>query len=356
MKNIKIIVYLAVMTLVVFSACKKEDNFTKYNLGTEFLISSSLTSLDDQVTVNVDNISKNLSTIAVSIEGSSEKLTDIAISDGVGSATFAASDLGLLDIDSTIVLQFDADFDGKHIVRYNTITVEDPISVTVPEISHRDTLYSVNFNVSPVSATGAVTTASLKVFSTGTYASATIIKGDEKDSILINGLNYNTGDTLYVKINSVAGSKSATTEEKIVVKPHGFKNVDDFILDNTADQAFDLVSAQFVELSTSGDAADINIIASNVPGYVQVGFESTNNAEFIVSTDSVYSAVDSIDVTKEDFSGAINSFSDTKVGEVYIYRTRRGTGAWSYGILKITNIDSPAAKPEQATISFEYKH
>jgi len=77
MKNIKIIVYLAVMTLFIFSACKKEDNFTKYDLGTEFLISGGLTSLDNQVTVNVTNLSKNLSTISVSIEGSTDKLTDI---------------------------------------------------------------------------------------------------------------------------------------------------------------------------------------------------------------------------------------------------------------------------------------
>ena len=63
----KNILYILIAFLFTAIACNEKDDVETYDLGTEFLISSSgFTSLDNQVTLTIDNQQKNLSGLDIS--------------------------------------------------------------------------------------------------------------------------------------------------------------------------------------------------------------------------------------------------------------------------------------------------
>ena len=359
------------------SSCEKNE-IEKYDLGTEFFISSSgYTSLDDQVTVSIANDQKNLSSITVTHLGGittnvdadgntlpfnapKANLGSISLTDGAGSMTISDSDLGMTEIGWSADFQFDAVFDGKPIVRYKSITVDDPISVKAPSITHKDKNLPFLFSVDPVSATVTSTVVETKVSEAGTYAPLTIVEGAEgkKDTVFLNGINYHIGDTVFVKVTASTATKTASTVTKMVVAPNSYEDEVSFKLDTTTNLAFNLVSAEFVDASTAGDTADVEFTAAYPigGGPVMVGFVSNNNAEFVAASADDYDIADVVNIEATDFSAAVQTISDAHAGNVYIFRTRRGTGDWAYGVLKVTAVDKPQGVLEDSSISIMYKH
>jgi hypothetical protein len=250
--------------------------------------------------------------------------------------------------------QFDASYDGKAIQRFYTLIVDDPISVEDPGVTIRnDTVYHFTFAIEPASANVETVTVQTKVSTQGTYVT---LPGpfNAEDSIAITGSNYFVGDTLFVKVTGTVGSKTAETETGLAIGALSVSNMESFKLDNTADQAFDFMEAVFV--SQSEESADIQFTASYATNGLIVGFMTDKNAQFVPGTSMDYDAADSLSLINKDFSGAITFDDNVAEENVYYFRTKRGTGAWFIGIMKITTLDKPQGVLEDSYMEIEYKY
>lgn len=372
MKKIK---YYLILSFIFFIAsCQKDNEIEFTELGTEFLISGSYTSLDNEVTLSFDNQQNNLSQINVmhlrvidnNEEGNfnDEDTTDVQASlgavpiiGGAGSLTLSDATLGMTEIGWRSDFQFDATYDGKAIQRFYTLTVDDPISVDVPEIKHRaDTIYHFKFEIAPSSASVETVTVQTKVSALGTYST---LPGsfNAEDSIPIKGSDYNIDDTLFVNVIGTVGTKTASTETEIIIfSDVTFDNLDSFILNDTADQAFDFISKDFVNVSTGGENADIELTASYTLNGLIIGFISNQNAEFVAGTDLDYEYADSLAIVSTDFSDAVKFNNNVSGDEIYIFRTKRGSDPYFYGIMKLIKVDKPQGVLEDSYIEIEYKY
>lgn len=140
---------------------------------------------------------------------------------------------------------------------------------------------------------------------------------------------------------------------------HTFIDVNTFELDDlfntvTKDSlAYDLLKDRNVIKVNAGDSADVVMNVKNQGDTgMSIKFASQNNAEFVATTADVYAAADSATVLGTDFTGAIKEV-DAVAGNVYVYRTRRGTGDWQIGLLKIVAVNKGTV--ENTSIKFEYK-
>ena len=369
MKKIK---YFIILSLIFFiAACQEDHEIEFYDLGTEFYISGSYTSLDNEATLSIENQQNNLSEMKLTHLGglttdldendepipfTSDYTATIPISSGEGSITISDVNLGMTEIGWSADFQFDASYDGKAIKRFYTLTVDDPISVEVPAISHRDdTTYHFKFNIAPVTAAVETVIVQTKVSVLGTYVN---LAGpfNAEDSIPINPSDYNVGDTLFVNVIGTVGSKTAETETEIVIGPVTLNDLASFILDDTTDQAYDFIVGDFVSVSTGGESADIEMTAGYTLNGLKVGFVSNQNAEFVMGTDFDYNNADSLAIYGTDFSAAITSNDNAAGGEVYFFRTKRGSDPYFYGIMKIIKVDKPQGVLEDSYIEFEFKY
>lgn len=110
-----------------------------------------------------------------------------------------------------------------------------------------------------------------------------------------------------------------------------FENEGGGILDTTPDEGFDLVSNEIVAASayTSGFQM-VHIVMTSI------GFESSNGALFVAADASVYDNMDIAQAKALFEAGPQESgFSDVEDGDVFVYKTMRGSVA-HYGIIKIT--------------------
>ncbi|WP_153640358.1 hypothetical protein [Prolixibacter sp. NT017] len=367
-----IILSVGIAFTLFMTACQQDEankvDFT--NLGTEFFISSDgLTSLDNSATVSIENQQKNLSSLSVTLLSSSDAdgnvlsdtqkdLGTIDLTDGSGSMTLTNSQLGISGIDYSASLQFSGSYNGKNITRYKTITVADPISIEVPDVTHRtDTVFHVKFAVEPVTESVDGVTVETKVGANGTYA-AMAGPFNTSDSIEVKGTDYQVGDTLYVKVTGTAGSKTASSVAPVPIAPYSLANVETFTLDTTSNQAYDLMKARLVDTATAGDSADVQFTAAYpiLGGPVEVGFNALNNAQLVKASDEDYKNADMAAIEATDFSGAVTSVPNASAGDVYIFRTKRGTGDYMYGILMVTAVNKPQGVLEDSSIEIEYKY
>jgi len=362
MKKIQFYILMS-FVFVLASSCQKQKGVEFTDLGSEFFISSSgYTSLDNTTTISIDNQQKNLSTIAVTNLGgttandstiTSTYTGSIALTGGKGSIALSDADLGMDTIGSSVKLQFDANFGGKPFSRFYTLTVKDPISVDFPAVDHRlDTTYYFHFDIAPKTATVETVKVQTKVSELGTYAD---VSGsfNAADSIPIKGSDYNVGDTLFVNVIGTVGTKTASTETAVVIKPNSFSHQSSFEL-STANQAYDFVGDSVVP--TGNESADIERTGSYTPTGLLVGFASMQNAEFVLATDADFANADKVAIAATDFSSAVKSVDNVAGGEVYIFRTKRGTGSYFYGIMKITKVDKPQGVLADSYIDIEYKY
>jgi hypothetical protein len=371
MKNYKI--YMILSLLFFIASCEKDNEIKFTELGTEFFISGSFTSLDNEATLSIENQQSNimqidaihLRIIDINDEGdfNNEDTTIVESSVGIipiingdGSITLSEVTLGMTEIGWRSDFQFDASFDGKAIQRFFTLTVDDPISVEDPGVTIRnDTVYHFTFAIEPASATVETVTVQTKVSTQGTYVP---LPGpfNAEDSIAITGSNYAVGDTLFVKVTGTVGSKTAETETGLAIGALSVSHMESFKLDNTPDQAFDFIAADYVVTSQAGENADIEFIASYGTNGLIVGFEANQKAMFVPGTSLEYDAADSLSLINMDFSGAITSDDNVAEGNVYYFRTRRGSGAWFIGILKVAKLDKPQGILEDSYMEIEYKY
>ncbi len=360
----KIQLFLLISLSFLMASCQKDNMLQTYDLGSEFLISASgYTSLDNQAVISINNISKNLSAIKITNLGGtlandsafvSSYSGSIAIAnDGTGSITLSDSNLGVTTIGSSVNFQFDATFNGKPFTRYYTLTVTDPISVTVPAITHRaDTTYYFHFVIAPATATVSSVKVQTKVSANGTYVN---VPGtfNAQDSIPIKGSDYNIGDTLYVNVIGTAGSKTAHTETAVVIGANSYTNVSSFTLGSKLNSAFDLVGDSAI--STPNVSADLELTGSYTTSGILLGFTSPNSTLFVKGASSDYTNADKVLISATDFSSAITANNNVSVGDVYIFKTMRGSKAY-YGVMKITDIEKPQGVLADSYITIEYKH
>ena len=366
----KRIIYIFIVAIVLFSSCDRENELQFIDLGTEFVFSNSgMTSLDDDVTIVVTNKSTNLSEVSLthlggtnadddSFDAPSSSLGVIPISGETGSIVITDAQLGMSEMDWSVDFQLDAVFDSKGIVRYGSLTIDNPISTEDPHISHRnDTTYHFIFAVAPVSAVVTGVTVETKLFYDGVYAVEAGTFDVEEDSLAIPSDQYNVGDTLYVKVTATTGTKTATELTKLVISPKSLDGINTFTIDNTTDLAYDFLEHRYVESTLAfADSSDIQFTAQYTSSIVEVGFIALNNAEFVVGTLADYANADIVDIDLTDFSTPITSDLNVEDDDVFIFRTKRGTGEYSYGIMKAINVDKPQGVLEDSSIEFEYKY
>lgn len=363
----KKIQFLVLISLIFFTvSCKKEKGDQYYDLGSEFFISSpGYTSLDSQAVLSINNISKNLTSVTViNIGGTlsndsafTSSFTDsIPIAgDGTGSITLSDSDLGMDGIGASANFEFDAVFDGKPFSRHYTLNETDPISVTAPDVMHvssSDTTYYLYFNIEPIydSVTGVKVQTKVGMNSIYNDVSGTF---SAKDSIAIVGADYNLGDSLYVNIIGTTATKTANTETTIVIKPATFANISTFKLDSTANFAYDLVGDSAVSVNSA--EADIKLAVTLFTGSFDLGFSSPNSTMFVKGMANDYISADQIAIKATDFSSAVTSVDSVSVGDVYIYKTMRGTED-HYGVMKVTAVEKPQGILADSYITIEYKY
>jgi len=366
-------IYILMSFIFLAMSCQKAHDVEFYDLGSEFYISAaSYTSLDNQMEISISNPLKNLSEIAISNTGgmttnedangdlipfTSDYAGTITLTDGEGSITLTDAQLGMTAIGWSANLQFDATFDGKPFARYKTITVKDPISFEDPGVTHRaDTVYNVTYAVEPAVATVDAVTIQTKVSALGTYTDLAGSFG-ATGSVPLKGSDYAVGDTVFIKVTGTAGSKTATKVAKIVIAPNSLIKHDvNFTLDATAGKAYDLIKMRKVTISAAGDSADVAFVGAYTLTGLQIGFESNNNAEFVAGTSDDFDNADYVDIMNTNYGSAITSNADVSGGEVYFFRTRRGTGDYTYGILKVVNVDKPQGVLDDSSIEIEMKY
>lgn len=366
MKNNKLIIILALIFFISTSCEKAEHEINTTDLGTEFFISGSYTSLDSEATLEIENQQKNLSVLNVTALGGIEAdgetefdppvadLGEITISGGAGSITISDTDLGMTEIGASASFQFDGSNNGKSITRFYDLHVDDPISVEDPGVTHRsDTVYTFEWAIEPVSATVETVTVQTKTSSLDDYVD---LPGpfEALDHIEIVGTDYAVGDTLFVNVIGTVGSKTASLESEVMIGPISLSNVESFKLDSEPGKAWDFVDMVYVDAGTSGASADIEFTGSYTDEGLIVGFVANQNAEFVMGTSADYDAADTLTVVNVDYSNAMTMNDNVSGGEIYFYRTKRGNDYY-YGIMKIMAVDKPQGVLEDSVIEFEYK-
>jgi|GEM_PF-2824691 len=365
------IFYILLSFIFIAVACQEEDDYEPYNLGTEFYITSTnYTSLDDQVVIEIDNPLQNLTEVAVthlggmtveeeSFDPPNADLGNIALNAGEGAITLTDAQLGMTTIGWTANFQFDAEYEGTPFSRTHSISVDDPISVEDPHIKHRsDTVYHFKFAIEPASATVDGVTVETKVSVLGTYTELAE-PFNAVDSIPFTGSDYTIGtDTIFVRVTGTAGSKTETTETTLLVEANSYENTESFVLDSStvSTKAYDLIESRYVMVSEAGDSADIQLtIQTETGGYI-MGFEPNNNLEFVIGTATDYTNADIVDVEENtDFSTPLTSVNEAEEGDVFIFRTRRGTEDYMYGVMQVVAVNKPQGVLDDSSIEIEYK-
>jgi len=350
MKNFKF--YILLPLIFLMASCQKEHDIEFVNLGSEFFISQSdYTSLDNQFTFAIENQQKNLAQVSVTLLGDTDvDLGAITLTEGEGSITFTGAQTGLAAIDDEATFQFGAEYNGTAFTRSTSVAVTDPITVEAPEVTRIAEAVYFQFAIEPATATVSAVKIQTKVSANGTYADVAGSFG-AIDSVAIVGADYNLGDTLYVKVMGTAGTKNAATETAIEILPdvaeaHSFTLMmgDGYNLINDTLVAMDDASADVIFIGNYTDTTN-----------VMVGFNLLN-AEFVMATEDEYALADRMTIMSADFSTVITMNDNVAGGEMYYFRTRPDVADdYTYGMIKIMNVDKPQGLLEDSYIEFEYK-
>jgi len=372
-------IFYILLSFILFTvACQEDEEFKRYDLGSEFYISDGgYTSLDEEVTIEIENPLQNLSQVTVTHLGGTttnedengdlipftaptSNLGTITLSGGAGSMTLTSAQLGMTKVGWSADFKFDAVYEGKAFSRSHSISVAHPISVEDPHITHRsDTVYYFQFAIEPATATVQTVTVETKTSSLDTY---TALTGpfDAEDEVPFVGADYAVGDTIFVRVTGTVGTKSATKVAKLIVSPNSYENVEAFVLDSStvSTKAYDLMKQRYVIEANAGDSADIQLTTTTISGGYTMGFAAINNLEFVAGTAADYSNADIVDVEENtDFSTPLSSVSDVAEGDVYIFRTKRGTtGDYMYGVMQVVAVNKPQGVLADSSIEIEYKY
>ncbi|MFP4025088.1 MAG: hypothetical protein ACLFVR_11250 [Thiohalospira sp.] len=351
MRNI--LLNIALLALIFAVGCSEDEDLYPYTGAAGVQITSDgLTALDNEVAFNITATNESCTELDVNLGGS--PLGTVSLTEGAGTYTATAEALGISAIEDAATLTFIANTDKEPVYNY-TVEVEDPITIVAPDnLYQNDTEVYVKFNIEPVAASVTDVTIQTKVNSndptdvTGTY--------NANDSILVVGSDYAIGDTVYFMVTGEAGTKSTTSEVSMIVERYSYANKETFMLDMTSDMAYDLILMREVDVTEAGDSADIEIDYAEFTGGYSLGFIANQNAEFVVATEDDYKDADINLIEATDFSGAITNDDDVAVDDVFIFRTNRSGGDYSYGIFKIIDVVKPQGVIEDSYIEIEVKY
>jgi len=351
MRNI--LLMIAMLALIFSVGCEDEDLYPYTGAAGVEISSDGMTELDSQVTFDITATNAKCTELTVTM--GTTALGTVTLTSGAGTYTVTAADLGISAIDDDAELTFTANTEKNPIYTY-TVTVEDPASFDVPDLYLNDIEDYVYFDVEPVAATVSAVSVETKVGKNGTYA-AVAGTFTASDSILVVGSDYSVGDTVYFKVKSEAGTLTSESVITMPVKLYTYTDKATFKLDTTANRAIDLIEmAEIEDLTTAGDTADIEFAYNNISGGYTLGFVSNNNAEFVAATLEDYRIADVLATEAIDFTGAVNTFVDVAVDDVYVFRTNRSGGDYSYGMIKITAVEKPQGVLNDSYIEFETKY
>lgn len=347
----KILLNIAIIALIFAVGCDDDDERYPFTPGAGVHISSDgLTELDGQVVFDVTATNAECTELTVTGDASGT----VTLTNGEGSFTASAADLGISDAEDVATLVFTANSEGNPIYEYS-VEVADPISTTAPTVYESDEEVYLNFEIDPVSATVSDVTVEVKVNS-GTYTALTESYNAE-DSVMIVGSDYALGDKVFFRITGEAGTLSSSKVDSIVVGMYSYENMETFMLDSTTNLAYDLIEMTEVDVTTAGDSADIELVVTEFTGGYTLGFVSNQNAEFVATTDTAYWEAD-INVTEAtDFTSAITTDTDVEEGDAFVFRTKRAADTdYTYGILMVKSVMKPQGVIEDSYIEFEVKY
>jgi len=353
-KNMKRNVFYILLLLVFFTACKDEDNdVEKYNIGSNFVVATSTyTTLDNTVTLKC-TAAYNVSNIDVTLASTGASLGSITIADGIGTLSIPVSGIGLTVVGKSASILYTAYAeDGTAIKRTSTVTLASPFKITLPTLTQKNKGMEFIYSIAPKFATVTSVSIQTKTNKAGTYVDVAGPFDVKKDTLLINGSGYKVNDTIYVKLSASTAALNVENVSTIVVNNYTYANAKTVKLDTTTNAAYDLLLQRVVNVTTFGDSSDVVFTQTPLLGGFTMGFTAPKNAEFVKSTENVYSLGDIVAIEATDFSSAVKSFNDVAVDDVFIYRTKRGTGAYAYGIFQIVTVAKPEGVMADSYIEF----
>jgi len=142
----------------------------------------------------------------------------------------------------------------------------------------------------------------------------------------------------------------------VVILPVMLTGHASFKLNSEPNRAYDFVDGVYVDASTAGESADIEFVGAYTNNGVEVGFASYQNAEFVPGTEADFVEADSLTVLNVNYNNAITMNENVSEGEVYFFRTQRGSEPFFFGVMKLTKVDKPQGILEDSVIEIEYRY
>lgn len=356
MKN-KILSLLAILGIFI-SACEKDYSVDYYDLGTEFFLSGSkVSTLDAQIQVSVNNLPKNLSSLTVYKATSLENLGTVSIADGKGTFLADKTSLGLDLVGNSVSLIFEGQFDGKSITRSITVKHVSPFSIKLPNLIANKDISKLFLNISPIFNTITNVDVQTKVGSNGTFTSYSGVNA--KDSIIFDNSNYSTGDTVIFKIVAATSTLEDEFLDTLIVDAWTFDANKSFSLAYGSTKSYDLIKLRSMDITetSTGDSSDLHITAKyDLTLGLVLGFSAENNAQFVSTTKVFYKEGDVNNSMSVDFSVPVLSYDNVAVDDAFVFRTKRGTDNYSYGLLIVKALNKPQGVKEDSSIDFEVKY
>ncbi|MDE5421853.1 hypothetical protein L3073_06510 [Ancylomarina sp. DW003] len=326
----KISKYLLLLALpfIFFSCDEESDDFaSKIENGELYRMDLSVknpTTLDTKFEVVIDAY-EVFDKLEVTYNGTTTKLGEVTLTSGAGTFEDSYATIGLTKIGDSETLDFI--YTNANGIKYiQTVDVElvSPFAITnVSGVIQDNMEHYLKFKAGATYATLTDLTLSAKVSDAGTYAEIVDkVYTVADDSILFKGMDYNVGDTVFVKFDAVLGTKTHSETVSFVVNMAKFANESEAFMLDTESEGFDLM--KMVNVGSDEDEADLTFVLGmdNMIGF------SSNNAMYVtdfVKTDkALYTSGDMVKTMADYEAGTkLTSITDVDVDDVYIYMTYR---------------------------------
>lgn len=387
--NMKRNLIYIILGLIFFTASCKKDEKLVDEFDANFIISNSnLTPLDNALKLRITasyNVTEPIAVTCLGWKTSAAQTTyntpintnlgSITLVDGKGTLYIQDSQLGDNVIGRVYYLRLTGKSnDGTDFIRSVTVTVANPFEVHKPTVTTDTTVKDFFVFISPKFATlaPADVNVQVKVNKLGTYVAQPSVYGDSLLTHIV-GADYTVGDTVYFKVTATGkttlttfGDRTATSTSTMVVGLWKYANADIFKLDTATlnpsalhNMSFDLVKRAFGNTAAIADSADMVLTQTNISGGFTMGFKSNKNAVFVkvnpATAAAFYATGDVKAVNTSDFSSAVTSFNNVLEGDVYLFKTTRGTHI-HYGMFNIVSVTKPNGVLADSYIEFELKY
>ncbi len=213
----KKIVLIIVSIVFVAISCDKDDDRYPYYPGSGLKFETQgLTYFDSEVKFDFSVSNLECKVVALSTE---EYSSEVSLDDeGMGSKTISASDLKLSAINDAAILKMMPKIKGNPLFQ-TRVVMRNPIVVEDLKLKTEDIVRYLKWNVEAVDAT---VDDQVKVFEkvgvNNDYNEIMTQTFNAKDSLALNGINYNENDTLFIKLKATSGELEADYIAKMIVR------------------------------------------------------------------------------------------------------------------------------------------